>query len=174
MTILFFLKPYQFFDRGGVLKKHVEDANLKRKKLDVESPKISEPVLEDPLKLELSKQKAEFEKFKKKEQAFLEAQRKKQEREAQELELKAIEQALKDEQKRREYEEFLERERLASIERARIREEKRVARVKRHAILRQIVRKGRAEKERLRIEMEESDIRELIFVINQHLEDNPY
>ena len=178
MTILFFLKPYQFFDRGGVYKKHKEESYKDPIIGELSAPQIKEPSPEELQKIQLAKEKAEYERFKKQEKAAFEKKRL-------EIEQKAIDEALKaaeiaeaqreaEEKARKAYEEYLEQERLAAIERERIREEKRVARQKKHAILREKIRKGRAEKERIRIEMEESDIRELIFVINQHLEDNPY
>lgn len=185
MTILFFMKPYQFFDRGGYVKKHVEDAKEKKERpapvdlpeplqLEAKKPEFDTKAIEVLHQKRLKQAEAE-ERWRKDQERIAEARAKEEAR------LEAIRQAKIVEERRiarekaeREYQAYLEKLRLEAIERERIREEKRVIRAAKHRKMRAKVTKIREERERIRLEIEESDIREIIMVINQHLEDNPY
>jgi len=182
MTILFFLKPYQFFDRGGVYKKHIQEAKTKRRKEEKQAEPEAlqlkiEPVLdtskEDQQKLAALAAKLKIEA--EAEQLRIE-QLKAQELQAKIAEEKRLaeEARLAREKAEREYREYQERLRLEAIERARIAELERIAREKAEREYQERKAKVLARREKIRIEREDREVFELIHVINQHLEDHPY
>jgi hypothetical protein len=140
MTILFFLKPYQFFDRGGVLKKHIEEGKKRKLEPVVEVLQVKSKTeviqgysAEDEAKFENLK----LEVLKQREDAKFQSQQL-----AAELLAKQAKEAELAQKSQREYE------------------------MRRSAIL--------AKREKLRIERQDREVFELIHVITQHLEDNPY